>query len=479
MQVSLIPLLKMAVFLGFMLGNIPSQVAQVVADSSLQAPPALQTNRAEEDYAYLKDPETNPYQKAFGDPLKFIALDPSRRIYLTVGGGYRARLEHFTNQNWIKGTTTYYSQRLSLHTALNLGKHLRFFGELYHGSTSNGDQLFQSDTIAWHQGFIEFNTKLGEKNQVLARLGRQELVFGATRLVGRRDGTNMRRSFDLAKVIFEREPGKIQLFYGKEVNPQFGAFDNAFSLFNGEASNPQIWGIYIEVPVDFIPLTNELYYIGFRSPAAGLSDVFGEEIRHTIGLRRVGNVGKQLTFNTELIYQFGRLGESKIRAFNIETDWKYIFTQTKWRPIIGLKLEFSSGDRAIGDDRLQTFNPLFVNPAIYSLAAVNTPANLTNIHPSITFFPAKNVSVFIDFAWFFRTTIADGLYTPPRFQIRTADGFDERHIGDALGGVVSYTLNRNISMSLVGSYFIPAGFIKVSGPSAPIFFFAPTLTVLL
>lgn len=451
---------------------------QTSQEEEKKSPPDIKTNRAEEDYSYLKDAKSNPYQSTFGDNLKYIALNANRTTYLTLGGGYRARVEHFTNKDWTTTDETYYSQRLSFHTGLNIGKHVRFFGELYHGYVTNGPQIFQSDDIGFHQGFVALKYPWKETHELSLTFGRQELSLGANRLIGIREGTNMRRSFDMGKVIYESKIGKFQGFYGKEVNPQFGAFDNAFTLFKSDVSNPEIWGVYLEIPITYLFLTNELYYIGFRSPAAGFSDVFGEETRHTIGLRRVGTVGKHITFNTEIIYQFGKLGNSDISAFNIETDWKYIFTDTKWRPIIGLKLELSSGDRDLGDERLQTFNPLFVNPAIYSLAAVNTPANLTNIHPSITFFPAKGVSIFIDYAWFFRSSEEDGLYAPPRFQTREANGISDRHIGDALGIIVTYEYNRNISMNLMSSYFIPADYIEASGPSESIFFIAPTVTFL-
>ena len=35
--------------------------------------------------------------------------------------------------------------------------------------------------------------------------------------------------------------------------------------------------------------------------------------------------------------------------------------------------------------------------------------------------------------FFYRTTENDGLYAPPRFQTRQADGIRDQHIGDVIG----------------------------------------------
>ncbi|MDT0607723.1 alginate export family protein [Croceitalea rosinachiae] len=441
-----------------------------------QEPPALKTNRAQEDYTYLKDLEKNPYKKGFADDLKYIALNSNRSIYLSIGGQYRPRIEHFTNEDYTSNDETFYSQRLALHTSLNLGEYFRVFGELYHGYTSSGEQFPESDVIDLHQAFIEFQILKGENENSSISFGRQELVLGASRLVGNREGPNMRRSFDLAKVIYGYSQFKVKVFYGKEVSPQFEAFDNEFSLFDKDATNPQLWGFGMQFPVYNLNGDYELYYLGFKSKTAGFSDVFGEEKRHSIGFRSYGAIGKRLSYNTEFIYQFGDLDGSTISAFNLETDWKYKLINMVWKPTLGLKLDWSTGDREIGDGKLNTFNPLFVNPALYSLAGVNTPANLTSFHPSLTVFPFDQFSIFVDYALFYRTQSADGLYTPPRFQNRQANGIEENHIGDALGIQLNYEFNRNISFDLRSTYFIAGKFIKSSGESENTFYIAPTLS---
>jgi hypothetical protein len=318
------------------------------------------------------------------------------------------------------------------------------------------------DKLDWHQGFLEIKLPLASSDFLSFRFGRQELGFGAARLVGLREGPNMRRSFDAGRVIYKHKRVTLQAFYGKEVRPLFNTFDNEFSLFDQDATNPKLWGLYTQIPIKGLMGNNEFYYLGFQSPQAAFSDVVGKETRHTIGLRRFGQLGRW-KYNTEFIYQFGTLNEQNISAFNFETDWHFIFPNAKWQPNLGLKLDWSSGDKEIGDNKLNTFNPLFVNPAIYSLSTLITPANLLSIHPSISLRPNRKMMIYLDWGVFYRTSKNDALYLPPRFIRRPASGSSERSIGSQFGTKADYEFNRNLKLSLDFSYFIAGAFIEATG----------------
>jgi hypothetical protein len=434
--------------------------------------PPIQQMRAEENYEFLNE---NDSAKLFLKSLKWIPLHSKKSIYLTLGGQYRPRFEYFNNVNYTSEDQLYYSQRLALHADLTIGKYFRVFGELYHGATSDGKVFLQSDVIDWHQGFIEFKLPLREKANVSMRFGRQELSLGGSRFIGLREGPNIRQSFDLVKFNADFQDFRVLAFYGTYVNPHFEAFDNTFDLFDPFRADPVVWSIGGRIPLAIKAKRSlDVYYVGFQSEQVKLNDVVGEENRHSLGIRSFGNVGRQWTYNTEVIYQFGNLAGNTINAFNIEADWKYAL-KTKVKTLLGLKLDISSGDSEQGDGHLQTFNPLFVNPAIYSLAGLNTPANLTSLHPNVTFIFDK-MSVFIDYAIFYRSSLNDGLYTPPRFLVREANGISDRKIGDTFGLQLSYELNRNTLFDLRTTYFITGDFIKASGEAENIFYIAPTLS---
>lgn len=69
-------------------------------------------------------------------------------------------------------------------------------------------------------------------------------------------------------------------------------------------------------------------------------------------------LGKRFKYNTELNYQFGKFGDKIISAFSIEGDWHYNLINTKFKPDLGIKLDYVSGDfvKEAGDS-----NPTFYN----------------------------------------------------------------------------------------------------------------------
>lgn len=279
----------------------------------------------------------------------------------------------------------------------------------------------------------------------------------------------------MARLIIRGTNYSLDLLYGREVDILFNSLDNRSNIFNGAEMNPRLWGLYYTQPFIRDIGKLDLYYLGFHSKQSKFNDVSGSEIRHSFGIRSYSIKGR-LSYNTELILQWGELSDNTIFAYNFETDWKYALMQKGWKPRAGIKIDWSSGDQNAGDGRIGTFNPLFVNPAIYSLAAVNTPANLTSIHPSFEIFPADGWKVYVDYAFLYRTQSADGLYAPPRFLSRAANVLTARHIGDVFGLQVSYVINRNISFDLRSSYYIAGAFIEASGDSENTFYIAPTIS---
>ena len=431
--------------------------------------------RANEDYSSLTDSTHLPWQEA----IKHIALGNQQRSFLSIGGSFRPRFEHFTNNSWIEDNDqNYYTQRLAFHIDVHLGKHIRFFGELQHGHKTGGKAFLQTEDLDIHQAFVAFQTS-GE-NPVSFRFGRQEMKLGVGRLVDLRVGPNVRRAFDMGRVTFSNGKLNIDGFYGKEAKINLEAFDNDFTLFEEGASTPRLWGVHSQLPIrknDVVNHTIGVYYLGFQSDFSAYNDVAGKETRHSLGARSFGSINRKFQYNTEFIYQFGDLASNQISAFNFETDWKYVINLQKWRPTVGLKLDWSSGDRETGDSNLNSFNPMFVNPATYSLAAVNTPVNLLSFHPSLLLFPNKKWLLNLEYAFFYRANESDGFYSPPRIQSRMGNGLSERHIGDVIGLFLQYTQSRYLSFDIRTSYFIPANYIEATGASESIFQFASTGTL--
>lgn len=443
------------------------------SENVIQLPP-FKLLRAEENYSFLHGSQRA--EDNFWASLKNIELSDSGNSSLSLGGEFRIRGEHFENRGWQSGSDeTFWSHRVALHANLQFGSNLRFFGELYHGYTSHQKAFAEYDELNLHQGFAEYSILLSGDKNIAFRAGRQELAFGSARLMGMREGPNIRRSFDAGKITYTNKDTAIHGFYGREVLPRFGVFDNSSNLFAKSNNNPEVWGIYSRFKIKGLLGNNELYYLGFDVNQARFNDVSGHETRHTLGLRRFGRIGERFKYNTELMYQFGTIGTADISAFNIEADWRYTFPNSEWRPELGVKFEWSSGDNAPGDNKINSYNPMFVNPEYYGLAKIITPSNVVSIRPFISLDPNDKLNLYLEYAKFWRESDGDGLYRVTRFLLRVGGNNLSRDLGEQIGFRARYEIDRNWSMDLDASLFWAGEYLEQSGAHENILHIAPTL----
>lgn len=70
----------------------------------------------------------------------------------------------------------------------------------------------------------------------------------------------------------------------------------------------------------------------------------------------------------------------------------------------------ASGDRNPSAGELNAFDPLFPGTAYSGRAALVGPTNLVTVDPSVSVSPHRRLRVVLDWAPFWRTSTADGLY---------------------------------------------------------------------
>lgn len=429
--------------------------------------------RADENYSNLLKNDSIR-NASFLNKLKAIPLTKDKSIYLSIGWEFRPRFEFTENKNWsakAEADDGFYSQRIMFHSDLHLGKYVRVFGQLTHGLVSLEKPVYvQSDELDLHQAFAEFSLPI-KSTTLKFRLGRQEILLGSRRLIAPRDGPNSRRSFDMVRMIVENKKYNGNVFYGREVKVPNGIFDN------NSNDAPYTWGVGISANTKKILGNTSLYYIGFDAKSVKHNDGINPETRHTVGMRRYGELGKRFKYNTEINYQFGKFGNKTISAFSIEGDWHYHLINIKHKPDLGLKLDYISGDKNTGDNKLGTFNPYFNNPAYFGLITQVAAMNMFDVHPSIKLNLTKKLKVTAEADFYWRAQLNDGLYNGAKFLTIGSSNNKSRFIGWQSGLIVSYAINRNITLSNVTYYFVGGDFVKQTGDTKNTFFNGLTLWI--
>ncbi|MCL9806972.1 alginate export family protein [Flavobacterium amniphilum] len=435
--------------------------------------PNIKLLREDENYSFLLQNDSLR-NASFFNQIKAIPLSKNKSIYLSLGGEFRPRFEHTDNKNWSSNEDadeSFYSQRMMFHTDLHLGKYVRVFGQLTHGLVSLKESLIlQSDKLDLHQSFAEFTIPI-KSTSLRIRAGRQELFLGSGRLISFRNGPNSRLSFDMLRIIIDNNFFNGNLFYGREVKVPNGIFDNRSS------DAPYTWGIGVNTNNNNFYGKTSLYYIGFDSKMVMYEAGINPETRHTIGIRRFGSIGKRFKFNTELNYQFGDFGDKTISAFSIAGDWHYNLINTKFKPDFGLKLDYISGDKNKGDNKLGTFNPYFNNPAYFGLITQVAAMNMFDIHPSIKLNFTERFEAVIEADFYWRAKLEDGLYNGGKRLILPSNNSNSRFIGFQNGLKLEYEINRNLQLSSETYLFVAGDFVKQSGASKNTFYNGLTIWI--
>ena len=124
------------------------------------------------------------------------------------------------------------------------------------------------------------------------RGGRQEMTFGAGRLVDVREGPNVRLSFDGERVFYESPALRIDAFGAAPVVVERGVFDDR-SIARENVPGKAFWGLYSVIPVGAVPglhIDLEIILGLLRQNAPDNSGVANER-RQTIGTRVWGGAG--------------------------------------------------------------------------------------------------------------------------------------------------------------------------------------------
>ena len=433
--------------------------------SYAQTLPAFKPLRYDEDYAFLENDSSNKWY----NKIKYKSFNATKSAYISLGGEVRYQYFYFKNEDWgesPKDKDGYILTRYLAHADFHAGKYFRSFIQLQ-SSFANGKLSTPSgvdeNQLDLHQAFVDITLPVSKQHQLLLRVGRQELSYGSQRLVAVRDGPNNRQSFDAAKLLYNNDRLKADIFFSHYVLSKRNIFDDGFN------KNSKFWGAY--VVINKIPMLQhvDLYYLGLSKMNAVFDDGTGKELRHSIGSRiwkRSGN----WQYDFEGLYQWGKFAAKYISAWTISSNTSYNFNSIKYHPQIGLKTELISGDKKYGDGKLNSFNPLFPRGSYFGLAALIGPSNLADIHPSLSLELSKDVDLNVDYDAFWRYSNNDGIYAPNVSLIYGGKNIRSKFIGQQYSTELACTPNAFLYFRIEFTWFKSGDYLKMAGAGKDILF---------
>ncbi|MCP4190049.1 MAG: alginate export family protein [Planctomycetaceae bacterium] len=190
---------------------------------------------------------------------------------LDLGGQFRSRYHYEQGmkgqQRFLNTTDEFMLTRMRLFANYEASDSLRFYAEGIYADS--GHEFFPARGIDEnHSDLLNLFVDVKLTDRLTARVGRQERLYGAQRVVSPLDWANTRRTFEGVRLLYTASDWSIDGFYTQLVPVMPDDFDEA------ESARP-FYGTY----ATFTGMENtsiDAYYLGSEN------DLIGQSI-HTIG----------------------------------------------------------------------------------------------------------------------------------------------------------------------------------------------------
>jgi hypothetical protein len=310
------------------------------------------------DFAYLKGADYGGH--CLGDSFKLMPVAGGALGTLDLGGQLRSRYHHEEGMgqdiagpgvNRFQGTQhDIFLTRLRLYGNWKVDDGIRIYCEGIFADVSDDEHTYLPRPIDRNYGdFLNLFVDLGLTDSLTARFGRQELLYGAERLISPLDWANTRRTFDGGRLLYKGDGFTSDLFYTYLAPVVANQLDEP-------DYNQAFYGSYNTIAVSD-SLTVDAYYIGYddsRDIASGDFSI------HTLGLRLNGALTDNWLFELEGGPQFGRqsgLGVDHEAAFYTGGIGRKLGDLLPWTPTLWCYYDYASGNTITGD--FNRFNDLF------------------------------------------------------------------------------------------------------------------------
>lgn len=425
--------------------------------------------RWNEDYSYLRYPGSHT---DFFDPIKYVPLNADGSTYLSFGGQARYRYDYFNNSDFGAGRqdeTGFDLLRFLIHADAHFGEHLRVFVQLDSSllyDRAGGPRPGDTNDFDIQQAFVDLNLPVNDAGNLLLRFGRQELIYGAQRLISPNDWANVRRSFEGARASWSMPNDTLDGFLVRPVIVEKSHFDSG-------DDHTTFAGIYnVAAFPDVAPKAGaklDTYLLLLNRGRSLTSGYNANSSTFTLGLRPHAELGNW-NLDLEADWQFGQYNSSSIDAYSLAIDAGYTFSQIKFAPLASLGLDIASGSANPAHRFNQLFPPLYT---YFGHLYLFGRENIIDLHPELALHLTEHATLSLADHAFWRANTNDAVYSPTNAVVRAADGSHARFIGDEFDITFSWQVDRHLLLYSGWAHLFTGAFINNTGPHAdPDFFYA-------
>ena len=418
----------------------------------------------------------------------YKAIQITERSWLTLGGEWRLAFELNGNEGWgeVPGTDAMALERIMAHAAWTYlpqtgpFDRVRLFAQLKHGEThgrSAEDRVPDVDLLDWNAAFLELRSRpftrgSSADGQVTLRLGRQELQYGAGRLIATRAGaTNTRISFDAALLRYASKAFEVDFFYALPNETDPGAFDN------GRLDGRKLRGFYAtwrknHSSLDFFSFLDERPQSYFQGR--------GREKRYSVGGRwsyERGRLSQDFLFTWQwgdFRAETGQIGD--IEAWTASSQSHLRLRDGGWQETLNLFTGYATGDDDAANPDVGTFRAPYPPGRYFGSGAPNGPLNVVFYRLGLGLQPSSKLALDVGYYDFYRESTQDGTYGVPGIPLNPPGTSGERHVGRLVELVAAVPWGQRGDIEAEASYFFPGAFFDDQALEAEATFFGLRMT---
>jgi hypothetical protein len=294
------------------------------------------------DFSYLNDPKYTDWH--LGDNLKRHAIGDWGM--LDVGGQYRLRHHSERNHRGLGLTGVdddFLLERWRLYGNLEVHDNVRFFGEMLDAQSSFEEfapRAIEENRFDMLNLFVDVRLLEASEGELWGRVGRQELLYGAQRLVSPLDWANTRRTFEGAKLFWDGENWDIDAFYVRPMQVRPDDFD-------APDQSREFMGVYATSKI-CEHRTIDLYYLRYVESDETIAPTLFEFAYDTLGSRWQEECGDWLA-EVEAGVQLGEFDDQDHMAGFFTLGGGRKFPEWDWKPVLWLYYDWASGDETLGN----------------------------------------------------------------------------------------------------------------------------------
>lgn len=407
-------------------------------------------------FNYLYDPEYDDCH--LGEDLKRLGI--GNHSTLDIGGQYRARMHNERNMRSFGLTGVdddFLLHRTRLYMNGQVNDRFRVYAEMidaesnYENFAPRAIEVNRTDMLNL---FVDAKLLEFENGDLSARVGRQELLYGAQRLVSPLDWANTRRNFDGVNLQYKGTEWNIDTFFTRPVVVDPHNFDSpdenqdfagTYSSYKGRKNE-----------------TMDLYYLHYRNGNAsqGPNGLYFE----TVGGRWQGSSGN-FVWEFEGGYQFGKNRDDSNHDAGFLVGGLGRKFDHSWKPTLWTYYDWTSGGNVLGGR--QGFDQLFpLSHRYFGFMDFYARSNIESPSVLFTCQPREKVQLLVWYHYFFLQTKNDTPYNVNMTPFNPANAPVSASLGQEIDTTLQWSITPRTDLLFGYSHFFAGDYYRLT-PGVP------------